>query len=244
MHTNPDDDDGESALAAQGCVVTIRRIIDSVSKNAELIKKIEEISLPMFMFGLTPDGMDSIEDALDCITMILYHGNHVSERMWKVYPQLLYLVCGDDKDPDGGYGFEYISQIGVALQNFISKDPETFLKVGEGQTQTYIAMTFRFVDRALMINVTSEHMLDGICVMKVLIAMLENLGNGRINEALPLILKVCTDQLNLGLKKVPKNYISMVVQTICMCFWYNAQLTFQILDQSMGQTIPVFQKLL
>jgi hypothetical protein len=55
-------------------VVTIRRIIDSVSKNAELISKIEEIALPMFMFGLTPDGMDSIEDALDCITMILYHG--------------------------------------------------------------------------------------------------------------------------------------------------------------------------
>ncbi len=86
VHTNPDDDDGESALAAQGCMVTIGRIIDSVSKNAELIQKIEEIALPMFMFGLTPDGMDSIEDALNCITMILYHGLHVSERMWKVYP--------------------------------------------------------------------------------------------------------------------------------------------------------------
>lgn len=87
-------------------------------------------------------------------------------------------------------------------------------------------MTFRFIDRALFINATSEHMLDGICVMKVLIAMLENLGNGQINEALPLIVKVCSDQLNLGVKKTPKNYISMVVQTLCMCFWYNAHLTF------------------
>jgi hypothetical protein len=31
-------------------------------------------------------------------------------------------------------------------------------------------------------------MLDGVVVMKVLIAMLENLGNGMINEALPYIL--------------------------------------------------------
>jgi hypothetical protein len=31
--TNPEDDDGESALAAQGCVVTVRRILDSISKN-------------------------------------------------------------------------------------------------------------------------------------------------------------------------------------------------------------------
>jgi len=112
--------------------VTVRRIIDSVSKNTELIARIEAIATPMLMYSLTPDGMDSIEDALDCITMILYHGGKVSPRMWKIFPQLLFLVCGDDKDPDGGYGFEFISQIGVAVQNFISKDPETYLQVGEG----------------------------------------------------------------------------------------------------------------
>jgi hypothetical protein len=47
--------------------------------------------------------------------------------MWKLFPQLLFLVCGDEKDPDGGYGFEYISQICVSIQNFIAKDPATFL---------------------------------------------------------------------------------------------------------------------
>ena len=109
VQTSPDDDDGECALAAQGCVVTIRRIIDSVSKNQELLGKIEELALPMLMFCLTPDGMDSIDDALDCITMMLYHGGKVTPRMWKVYSHLLYLICGDEKDPDGGYGFEYIS---------------------------------------------------------------------------------------------------------------------------------------
>jgi hypothetical protein len=72
-------------------------------------------------------------------------------------------------------------------------------------------LTFRFIERALKINASSEHMLDGIVIMKVLIAMLENLGNGRMNEALPLIVKVCTDQLNLDVKKIPKNYVSMVI---------------------------------
>ena len=90
----------------------------------------------MLMYTLTPDGLDSIEDSIDCIAMILYHGpnNRVSQRMWKLYPQLLYVVCGDDKDPDGGYGFEFIQQVGVAIQNYISKDPATFLSIGEGQT--------------------------------------------------------------------------------------------------------------
>jgi hypothetical protein len=87
-------------------------------------------------------------------------------------------------------------------------------------------------------------MLDGIVVMKILISMLENLGNGRINEALPIIIKICWEQLNLDLKKVAKNYTSMVIQTLCMCFWYNSSLTFQILDLQLNQTVSVFQRLL
>jgi hypothetical protein len=86
VKTNPEDDDGESALAAQGCVVTIRRILDSVSKNQDLLAKLEEIIIPMLMFTLTPDGLDSIEDSLDCIALLLYHGRSVSQRMWKLFP--------------------------------------------------------------------------------------------------------------------------------------------------------------
>jgi hypothetical protein len=104
-------------------------------------------------------------------------------------------------------------------------------------------MTFKFIEHALKINSNSEHMLDGVVVMKVLIAMLENLGNGMINEALPYILTICTSQLNLP-GKVPKNFTSMVVQTLAMAFWYNSILTFQILDQQLNQTKLVFQAIL
>jgi hypothetical protein len=142
----------------------------------------------MLMYSLTPDGLDAIEDSLDCIAMILYHGKEVSHAMWKIFPQLLFLVCGNEDDPDGGYGFEYISQIAVSIQNFISKDPRTFLTVYEGET--FIARTFRFIERALKINSTSEHMLDGVVIMKVLMAMLENL-KGQIDEAIPHVLRVC-----------------------------------------------------
>ena len=85
-------------------------------------------------------------------------------------------------------------------------------------------------------------MLDGIVMMKVIIAMLENISGGRIDEALPYILKICVEQLGLP-GKVTKNYLSMVVQTLAMAFWYNSALTFQILEQSQT-TVTVFQKLL
>jgi hypothetical protein len=53
--------------------------------------------------------------------------------MWKIFPQLLYIIVGDDKDSDGGYGFEYLSQVSISIQNFIAKDPKGILSVGEGQ---------------------------------------------------------------------------------------------------------------
>lgn len=69
-----EEDDGESALAAVGCVTAVRRILDSVQKNKELLHKIEGIVYPILMHSLTSDGLDAIEDGLDCIALILYHG--------------------------------------------------------------------------------------------------------------------------------------------------------------------------
>jgi len=53
-----------------------------------LIGKIEEFVYPMVLHTLTPDGLDSIEDGLDCIALLLYHGsaNGVSRLMWKIFP--------------------------------------------------------------------------------------------------------------------------------------------------------------
>lgn len=62
------------------------------------------------------------------------------------------MVNGDEKDPDGGYGFEYLSQVAISIQNYIAKDPSTFLLVGEEHSQTYIALTFNFIEKVLRIN--------------------------------------------------------------------------------------------
>jgi hypothetical protein len=86
------------------------------------------------MHGLTPDGLDVIEDVLDCIALVIYHGTtgRLGDEIWKLFPQLIYVVCGEPNEPDGGYGFEYLSQIAVSIQNYIAKDPQSFLTQAEG----------------------------------------------------------------------------------------------------------------
>lgn len=83
-------------------------------------------------------------------------------------------------------------------------------------------------------------MLDGVVVTKILIAMLENLKSPFIDEALGRILQICATQLS---NKCPKNFQSMLVQTVAMSFHYNSVLTFQLLE-SLGATVNVFQRLL
>ena len=52
-----------------------------------MLNKIEEIAFPCLLHSITPDGVDSMEDALDCIHLFLYHGSQkVSDNMWRLYP--------------------------------------------------------------------------------------------------------------------------------------------------------------
>lgn len=99
------------------------------------MEQVENIIYPCLLHSLTADGLDSIEEGIECIILILYHGyktKPVSATMWKLFPQLLYVCAGEDGASDGGYGFEYITNITVALKNFITRDPKGANSVGDG----------------------------------------------------------------------------------------------------------------
>jgi hypothetical protein len=63
------------------------------------------------MHTLTPDGLDAIEDGVDCIAMLVYYTKQplLSKEMWALFPQLLNICAGTDADIEGGYGFEYLN---------------------------------------------------------------------------------------------------------------------------------------
>jgi len=37
------------------------------------LSKLEQTIFPIILFSITPDGLDSIEDGLDCATILLYY---------------------------------------------------------------------------------------------------------------------------------------------------------------------------
>jgi len=104
--------------------------------------------------------------------------------MWKIFPQLLYVCAGGEDNKEGGFGLEFVSQVTIALKNFISRDPNTMLAIGENQDKSYLALLFMFIKRILEVNRNGKDMIDGVTVMNLIIAVLENM-QGKIDAALP-----------------------------------------------------------
>jgi hypothetical protein len=74
--------------------------------------QVEEIIYPVLLHTLTVDGLDAIEEGIDCITIVLYYGyksRPISNSMWKLFPQLLYVCAGSENEQNGGFGLEYVN---------------------------------------------------------------------------------------------------------------------------------------
>jgi hypothetical protein len=132
----------------------------------------------------------------------------------------------------------------IALKNFIARDPNTMLTVGENQEKSYLALLCMFIKRILEVNRNGKDMIDGISVMNLIIAVLENM-QGKIDNALPQFISFLVEELKFvveqGKKVSGQKYKSMILQAISMCFSYNAQATFQFLEQQ-NLTLTVFQQ--
>ena len=208
------------------------------------MQQVENIIYPVLLHSLTVDGLDAIEEGIDCITIIAYYAykqTPISHNMWKLFPQLLYVCAGSEENKEGGFGLEYVNQIVPALKNFISRDPNGMMAVGENQDMTHLDLTMLFIRRILEINRNGSDMCDGVSVINLLIALLENM-EGKLNEKLPELIGMLAGELAFLNTQGSngKNFKVMLLQAISMCFSYNATLTFQILEQQ-NLTLNVFQ---
>jgi len=98
-------------MAAAGCVSAIRRLVESITKDADMLSKLIQVVFPIIMHSLSIDGIDAIEDGLDITAIAMYYGKSIAPDLWKMYAQMLYVVAGKEGDVDGGYGYEYLGPV-------------------------------------------------------------------------------------------------------------------------------------
>lgn len=123
------------------------------------------------------------------------------------------MIAGTVDDVDGGFGFEYLSPAVTCIQNFIAKDPKMFLSKADDQELSYHEMTYKFVQRVLVINSNSNAKLDGVSVLKVIVTIFENLPGQLDFQAMNLWVGMLLAELKhlLSMKKPVECYKSMLL---------------------------------
>ena len=63
------------------------------------LTQILPIVYPIMVHSLTPDGLEAIEEGLDCINIFIYYGcdktTRVPIELWKLLPQMIYVAAGN-----------------------------------------------------------------------------------------------------------------------------------------------------
>jgi hypothetical protein len=106
----------------------------------------------------------------------------------------------------------------------VSRDPDGMMAIGVDQEKSHLQLTYHFLQRCLKVNRNGSSYLDGIAIMGLIVAILENM-QGRLDQDLPQILKFLIDELQfINTLKEGKatNFKSMILQGISMMFAYNS----------------------
>lgn len=84
-----DEEYSTMGMATSALVTTVKCILEAVKSNTELLLKLEPIIFPMVANTLTPDGLECLDEGMECMTLIMYSCKTVTDRMWSLFPHLL-----------------------------------------------------------------------------------------------------------------------------------------------------------
>ena len=136
-----------AAVAAFGCLRAINTVLDGVSELKHMFPLLENICWPIMTRMISTDGQDLIEDVLEMLAYFTFFAPEISPRLWTLWPQMHRELMD--------WGVDQWEAFLPPLDNFISRDPETYLR-GSAEGFSYQDSVFQMVSRSL-----SEDFADG-----------------------------------------------------------------------------------
>ncbi|DBB04276.1 hypothetical protein WJX77_005934 [Trebouxia sp. C0004] len=216
-----EDDEDIGALAAFGCLRALSTVLDSVSRLPHLFPQLEEILFPIMQAMCSEEGQDVFEEILEMISYFTYFSPEISPRMWSLWP-LLHSAYND-------WAMDYLDNILVPLDNFISKGTEVFLAC---KSPDYLAQASEMASKALQSDELGEDEMQP--APKLLEVILQNC-RGRVDECLPLYMQWVWQKLPRVKERRTKDLLINVMST---ALYYNASLAVTFLQQQ--QQLPAF----
>jgi len=167
----------DSQMASAACIQTISRIIKILaedSKNMGKLKESENIIIPILSHEIKRQELNVMESCIEIVINYTFYSPVLSKEMWDLFP-LIYNTYYDFLNKDCGWGYELPKETIVVLQNYITKDPDTFLKSVFFNGKPYIEVILEFINKLLENSKKTKMELDSVYAIKLLLSLLEGL---------------------------------------------------------------------
>jgi len=236
----------ESGRAAKASLDAIKNILvadlDEASLNS-IIPMVLDVLDSCFLEG----DLDSLEDSLGFLNVILYRAPVLNDRLIFYYPILCYIVVGKPTTqpicnisalPTSiqkilsscnlfGNGFEYFDVSMGCFMNFVGKTGTSFLESNDFFGVPFIDLLFEMIRKLGSDCLDSDDDYNLCLSIRLIIALIENF-RGKIDHLIPKIIDI-----NSELMKTDRtsNLKSILIQVVCMMFWYNPNLALKLLTQ-------------
>ncbi len=163
----------DSKMAAAACMSTIARVVSIIAGDAVKLAQTEPVLVPILVRAIGEQSLEVLDTSVDLLTQYTYYMPSLTPAMWEVYP-LLIECCVGASEKEGGWGYEIVREVTLALQNFITRDPDKFLSAGCAKGR-YLDLMLGYVKRVIEIAKCNSSELDAVYSIKVLITMMEAL---------------------------------------------------------------------
>jgi hypothetical protein len=233
--------DGEeeaASFAAVQCCSAITTLLENIKSSPELYLHLEPFLVPMLHRVLTPDQngdyqcMEFMEDGLEILTYLTYYAPTISDLLWSLFRPLTQSFHD--------WAFDYLHNINLPLDNYISRSNEKFLA-----DPAHIKIVYDVIDKAM----THEQSSDRDCVegCKLSESLVLNCP-GALDVYIPQLLKLVLTRLDRAEaravaegKTVMRAYCrTELLKMVSICLYYNPQGALQSLEQ-LQCTTKIFQ---
>ena len=98
-------------MNAVAAFTSMRRILEVVKDDVALFE-IETIMDICILHSLSVEGVDSLDEGIDCINILLKHAykdRAISPQLWAYFPLLLSTISDTGTDQEEAHGFECVN---------------------------------------------------------------------------------------------------------------------------------------
>jgi hypothetical protein len=210
-----DDTDADNAfMAASQTIRAIHTLYKAIRKSPSLYPALEPYAIPVLEIGFSRTGAHYIEDVLAMMTEITYFTPApFSPEMWGLFDKICQAYMS--------WAPDYMQTMLPSLDNFISRDKETFLS-----EPRYLEQLCDFASKYFVDPKYAE--LDLLPLTRVFeVLLLEHMG--ALDHIIEPLLKLTVDRLAMG-GSIPIQVI--LLELVMNCMFYNAAITCHWLESN------------